>query len=47
MDILQEIIEQGYPVLGLELSTGWVEIHNREDVGTAEEELDAVRAYDS
>ena len=44
VDILQEIIDQGFPVLGLELSTGWIEIHNREDVSKAEEELDAVRA---
>ena len=46
VDILQEIIDQGFPVLGLELSTGWIEIHNREDVGRAEEELDSVHAND-
>ena len=39
MDILQEIIDQGFPVLGLEVSTGWIEIHNRQDIQLAEEEL--------
>jgi hypothetical protein len=39
MDILQEIIDQGFPVLGLEVSTGWIEIHNRQDIRLAEQEL--------
>ena len=43
VDIIQEIIDQGYPVLGLELSTGWIEIHNRQDIRKAENELDRNR----
>ena len=46
VDIIQEIIDQGFPVMGLELSTGWIEIHNRHDVRKAEEELGAVRLFD-
>lgn len=43
VDVFQEIIDKGFPVLGLELSTGWIEIHNRQDVRKAEEELETVR----
>ena len=39
MDILQEIIDQGFQVIGLEVSTAWIEIHNRQDIQMAEEEL--------
>ena len=38
-DILQEIIHRGTPVQGLEVSMGWIEIHNRQDVRLAEQEL--------
>ena len=40
-DILQEIINRGFKVQGREVSKGWLEIHNREDVGTAEGEIRA------
>ena len=43
VDIIQEIIDQGFPVLGLELSTGWMEIHNRQDINKAEGEISAFR----
>lgn len=43
VDIFQEIMDQGFPVLGIEVSTGWIEIHNRQDILTAEEELKAFR----
>ena len=43
VDIIQEVIDQGYPVQGLELSTGWIEIHNPQDALLAEKELDTVR----
>jgi phosphoenolpyruvate mutase len=38
-DILQEIIDRGFKVQGLETSMGWIEIHNQHDVDTAESEL--------
>ncbi len=38
-DILQEIVQRGFPVQGLEVSMGWIEIHNRQDVSLAEQEL--------
>ena len=44
VDVIQEIIDRGFPVLGQELSGGWIEIHNRVDVNRAEEELNAARA---
>ena len=43
VDIDQEIIDLGFPVLGMEVSTGWIEIHTRVDVGKAEQELNSVR----
>ena len=43
VDIIQEIIDQGFPVLGLELSTGWIEINDRLDIQKAEEELNVFR----
>jgi len=39
IDIIQEVIDQGFVVQGLELSQGWIEVHNREDVAAAEAEL--------
>ena len=44
VDIFQEVIDLGFPVLGMEVSTGWIEIHNQVDVAKAEQELDTVRA---
>ncbi len=41
-DILQELIERGFLVEGLEVRKGWLEIHNREDVEVAESELSAM-----
>ena len=38
-DFLQEIIDRGFTVKGLEVSMGWIEIHNRQDVKVAEEQL--------
>jgi phosphoenolpyruvate mutase len=38
-DILQEIIDRGFNVQGLETSMGWMEIHNEQDIGVAEEQL--------
>jgi hypothetical protein len=43
VDIIQETINQGHRVSGLEVSTGWIEIHQRIDVNRAEEELDIIR----
>jgi phosphoenolpyruvate phosphomutase len=42
-DIIQEAIDQGHKVSGLEISTGWIEIHERVDVNHAEEELEILR----
>ena len=44
VNIIQEIIDQGFPVHGLELTQGWIEIHNPQDVIKAEEELIAGRS---
>jgi len=38
-DIFQEMIDRDFPVQGLEVSMGWIEIHNRQDVRLAEQEL--------
>ena len=38
-DILQEIIDRGFKVQGLETSMGWIEIHNQQDIVSAEKEL--------
>ena len=38
-DLLQEVIDRGFTVHGLEIYQGWMEIHNREDVEIAEQEL--------
>lgn len=42
-DILQEIIDRGFKVQGQETSMGWIEIHNLQDIGVAEEELVSAR----
>ncbi len=42
-DLIQETINQGTLVNGLEISTGWIEIHQREDVQRAEQELEIIR----
>ena len=36
---VHEAITRGFRVQGLEVHMGWIEIHNREDVATAESEL--------
>jgi len=41
-DMLQELIDRGYPVHGLEVSKGWREIHSRQDVEVAEAEMAAM-----
>ena len=38
-DIIQEIINRGYLVNGLEVRQGWREIHSPEDIQTAEKEI--------
>jgi phosphoenolpyruvate phosphomutase len=38
-DLLQELVERGVTVHGLEVHKGWLEVHNREDVAIAEREL--------
>lgn len=43
VDIIQEIIGEGHQVSGLEVSNGWIEIHERIDVDQAEKELQIVR----
>jgi phosphoenolpyruvate mutase len=42
-DLIQETINQGHVVNGLEVSTGWIEIHQRVDVERAEKELEMIR----
>jgi len=44
IDILQETIDQGHQVSGLEVSTGWIEIHERIDIDRAEQELEVIRS---
>ena len=39
-DMIQELIKRGYPIYGLEVRKGWREIHTKEDVRSAERELD-------
>ena len=38
-DLLQEMIDQGTAVHGLEIHKGWLEIHQQQDLAVAEEEL--------
>ena len=38
-DLLQEIIDRGFAVYGLEVFQGWMEIHKKEDVEIAAVEL--------
>ena len=38
--MIQELIKRGYPIYGLEVRKGWREIHSKEDVRSAERELD-------
>ena len=38
-DLFQEIIDRGFRVHGLEISMGWIEVHNQQDIRIAEEEL--------
>ena len=38
-DLLQEVIDRGFTVHGIEVYKGWMEIHNREDVAIAEQEI--------
>jgi phosphoenolpyruvate phosphomutase len=38
-DMLQELIDRGFPVHGLEVNKGWREIHSLQDVETAEAEM--------
>jgi len=37
--MLQELIDKGFPVHGLEVQKGWMEIHRREDIEIAEQEM--------
>ena len=41
-DIVQELIDRGFPVHGLEVHKGWREIHTRKDVEIAEAEMQAL-----
>jgi choline kinase len=45
IDIIQETIDEGHQVSGLEVSTGWIEIHERIDVERAEQELEVIRSH--
>ena len=38
-DMIQELIKRGYPIYGLEVRKGWREIHSKNDVQSAEREL--------
>ena len=38
-DLLQEIIERGFKVTGMEVYQGWMEIHNYSDIDIANQEL--------
>lgn len=38
-DLLQEIIDRGYPVYGIEVNRGWIEIRDMEDYEAAQEML--------
>ena len=38
-DLLQEVIDRGFTVQGMEVYQGWMEIHKKEDVGIAAAEL--------
>ena len=39
LDILQEIIDRGFKVTGIEVYQGWMEIHNQSDIEIANQEL--------
>jgi len=39
VDILQEIIDRGFKVSGMEVYQGWMEIHNHSDINIANQEL--------
>ena len=43
-DMLQELIDRGFPMHGMEVSKGWMEIHRPEDVRIAEAELTSLPA---
>jgi phosphoenolpyruvate mutase len=43
-DLIQEVIDRGFTVHGLEVYKGWMEIHNPEDVKIAEQEVAPVVA---
>jgi len=38
-DLLQEVIDRGFTVHGLEIYQGWMEIHSRKDIEIAEQEI--------
>lgn len=38
-DMIQELINRGYPIYGLEVRKGWREIHSKQDLESAELEL--------
>ncbi len=38
-DLIQEVIDRGFSVYGLQVYKGWMEIHNRQDVELAEREM--------
>lgn len=40
-DFLQEVIDRGFSVQGLEIYKGWMEIHNQDDINIATSELQA------
>lgn len=42
-DFIQELIDRGFKVKGLEVFKGWMEIHNLEDVQLASQELAEAR----
>ena len=45
-DILQEMVDRGFPVHGLETSRGWMEIHRPEDLQKAESEIASLSRRD-
>ena len=40
-DMIQELIRRGFPVHGLGVTQGWMEIHTNQDIEIAESELAA------
>lgn len=46
-DIIQEIIDRGFTVNGLEVYKGWMEIHEPRDIKVAEEEIEYIQSFNA